>query len=878
MRKKSKRIFSLLVSMLFVMQLGINPVITYADVNNEDAEKTNYNESTDSQEIEVKNIYFNKNEFKVGETLEIFADIENVSEENTIYAFLWAPQTPLYYKLSYNEELGLYTASVEIEESFVYKTLNLVGIEIHNSNGNVTQHESDLSITVTDENGLMDEEAPVINSVKVNKEELKVGEKLEVLVEATDDVAGIEKITGSLYVNQEPRELKFSYDEANKVYKSYLEITEDLKYKRLSINSIVARDKTGKDTYSSDRIEVSILDKDGNRDTTKPVINSVQFDKEYYKVGDTAKLYIDAQDNESGIRLIEAYVKVGRYTERLFPEYDEELKKYVDEIYIKENMVASKISLANLMISDNSYNYARFEENVSAYVLTNDGQLDKQAPVISSIEYDKDKIILGDRLEITLDATDDISGINQVNAKYNIGKSSYTKMFSKYDSNSNKYTLRIYPDEFNYFKNLNIEYIEAIDNAGNVTKIEVNKKIPMTDESGIIDEEAPIINSVKFSKSKVKPGEKLELYIDATDKGLGISDVYVMLNIGEHWDEYNLRYDEKLGIYKVSFDITEDMLGSEVKIYNLAVTDRGNNRHSETPSITCIVDKNGEISPEEPSKPGEPSTPKVPVINEGTDIKEVIEEIKASEEKEIKVEVNNKEKIVDKEVFKAIAGTDKNISFTQEDGTVWTFSGKDIKTDKLDSVKLSVSNIPTKEAKVEIEKLTDDAVFIKFDHHGVLPGKASVKVQVDKKKDLVGKKLTFYYYNEETKKIEKISDNVTVDENGYVILEIDHCSDYFLSEKSDLAYVGEDENKSPVEEGKEENSKPSTGVDKDDNQKQNDVIGNTNSNEKNEAINNSSQEVLPKTGSVISSNILVVVSILMVATGLIFYRKRKATN
>ena len=49
------------------------------------------------------------------------------------------------------------------------------------------------------------------------------------------------------------------------------------------------------------------------------------------------------------------------------------------------------------------------------------------------------------------------------------------------------------------------------------------------------------------------------------------------------------------------------MLGSEVKIYELRVTDRGNNRHS----VTCIVDKNGEISPEEPSKPGEPSTPKV---------------------------------------------------------------------------------------------------------------------------------------------------------------------------------------------------------------------------------------------------------------------------
>lgn|GEM_PF-6898659 len=53
---------------------------------------------------------------------------------------------------------------------------------------------------------------------------------------------------------------------------------------------------------------------------------------------------------------------------------------------------------------------------------------------------------------------------------------------------------------------------------------------------------------------------------------------------------------------------------------------------------------------------------------------------------------------------------------------------KILKQIKLDSVKLSVSNIPTKEDKVEIEKLTDDAVFIKFDHHGVLPGKAPVKV------------------------------------------------------------------------------------------------------------------------------------------------------
>lgn len=159
MRKKSKRIFSLLVSILFVMQLGINPVITYADVNNEDAEKTNYNESTDSQEIEVKNIYFNRNEFMVGETLEIFADIENVSEENTIYEFLWAPQTPFYYKLSYNEKLGIYKVSFDITEDMLGSEVKIYELRVTDRGNN--RHSETPSVTcIVDKNGEISPEEP----------------------------------------------------------------------------------------------------------------------------------------------------------------------------------------------------------------------------------------------------------------------------------------------------------------------------------------------------------------------------------------------------------------------------------------------------------------------------------------------------------------------------------------------------------------------------------------------------------------------------------------------------------------------------------------------------------------------------------------------
>lgn len=689
---KKRIINSLLTLGLLVMQLCINPITTYADVNSEVIVGTN-DKVIAKEDAKVKNLYFNKSEVKVGETLEIFADIENIQEGNKVYAHLWFPQNNLEYELTYNKELKLYTTNIKIEEGFRYKTLNLLGIEIRNNNESSMQYQSKLSVIVADENGITDRGAPAINSVKVNKSEIAVGENLEVLVDASDDVSGVAEVKGSLYINGQYKELKFSYDKTSNLYKSNFKISEDLKYKTISVTNISVTDNSDKSSYSQDLIKVSVVDEKGNKDNIKPVIKSMEFDKEYYKSGDNLKLYVDAYDNETGIQFAEAYIKIGIYTKQLSLQYSEELGKYVGEIYISEDMVGSKISLLNLRVADNSYNYADFNKDISSYVLTKAGQLDKEAPVITNIEYNKDKLNLQDKLQITLDAKDDISGIDEINVKLTYGGKSFTYSFSEYDTSSNKYILVINTEERMYFKDINIEYISAIDYAGNVNEIEVNKVISVRDEARI--------------------------------------------------------------------------------------------------------------------------------INEATEINNIIEEIKASKESKINILLNNKEKVVHKDIFNAIYGTDKIISFVLEDGTLWSFKGNNINSENIDSIKLSVSNIPTEEAKNVIESLTDDAIFIKFDHHGYLPGRALVKLKVKMdNKELIGKRLTLYYYNPETKEVEKVNNNIFIDNDKNVTLEIDHCSDYFLSVNSNLlGKDGTENNKgqasvNTLEEGKEgNNTLPKTGLD-----------------------------------------------------------------
>lgn len=143
--------------------------------------------------------------------------------------------------------------------------------------------------------------------------------------------------------------------------------------------------------------------------------------------------------------------------------------------------------------------------------------------------------------------------------------------------------------------------------------------------------------------------------------------------------------------------------------------------------------------------------------------------------------------IVSKDIFNAIKGQDKTVTFVGKDVT-WTFNGKDIKvavTKDIDLSLKSVSDVLKAKEAAKVKGITGKDVQIaafSFVYEGQLPGTATVKVFVGKEWANKTVNLCRYYSDKDT--YDTISTNIKVDSEGYLTYTTDHCSDYFITEAS----------------------------------------------------------------------------------------------
>jgi len=169
-----------------------------------------------------------------------------------------------------------------------------------------------------------------------------------------------------------------------------------------------------------------------------------------------------------------------------------------------------------------------------------------------------------------------------------------------------------------------------------------------------------------------------------------------------------------------------------------------------------------------------------------SDPQSIVESIKnVSAGSTIKVLLNDDYKL-DSSILQSISGKDITVVF-EKNGITWSFNGLDIKNE-IKNLDLSVSIGTTITSKSKnrqgiSDKVKDENILIiTLGENGVLPGKTKVTIHLGStwaNKD----NLFVYYYNESTKKLEKIETNLKADEEGNITFTIEHCSDYVISQK-----------------------------------------------------------------------------------------------
>lgn len=171
-------------------------------------------------------------------------------------------------------------------------------------------------------------------------------------------------------------------------------------------------------------------------------------------------------------------------------------------------------------------------------------------------------------------------------------------------------------------------------------------------------------------------------------------------------------------------------------------------------------------------------------IDGGKKIVNIDEVVTEERPKDEVAEVPEENAVISKDILSEIKASGNKVTYESKNGDkvnyAWIFDGSKMTSNDLDvNLELVVNAKDVVGIKKLIPKTQEKPIILDFKHSGVLPGGTRVKVNVsDTYKD--GDKVTLYYYNETTKKLEEKVTNIEV-KNGSVEFSLEHCSTYTLA-------------------------------------------------------------------------------------------------
>ncbi|MGF6953445.1 hypothetical protein QF028_005950 [Neobacillus sp. B4I6] len=394
-----------------------------------------------------------------------------------------------------------------------------------------------------------DTKSPVFNKVIIDKTKIGTGGTVTVTVGAEDDLSGIKNIS-------------LEYMLPNNSYMSFTAYSIGLNQYQYTVPSSLTSGSYGVGKFELVSLTLqdyknnstSIYDYSYNRtgaldggdfttitDTTGPVLNNVSVDKTKLEPGGTVTVTVNAEDDLNDIKNISLEYLLPNNNYISFTAQLTGKNKYqytVPSSFTSGSYGVGKFELASLTLQDTKnnsttiydYSYYRTGDLDGGDFIT---YTDTTGPVINKFSVNQTRILSGGTVTVTVDAVDDLSGINSVSLEYLQPNNSYIT-FTAQSIGNNQYQYTI-PSSFTSGSNglgkFELVSLSLADNKNNYTSI-YDYSWYRTGDLGegdftvIPEANAPEVKWISVDKKEITNGDSLRVAAEVEDAS-GVAEVKV---------------------------------------------------------------------------------------------------------------------------------------------------------------------------------------------------------------------------------------------------------------------------------------------------------------------------------------------------------------
>jgi Bacterial Ig domain len=473
-------------------------------------------------------------------------------------------------------------------------------------------------------NSNYDDEDPTVSKIELSENELNAGETLDVYVTADgtgSDISSIDVTFWNGSINLYANNFEQQTDGR---WKASVYLPDYLKDARWFVSSVYLYDSyyNDHDEYyydTSDNPHPTFSVKGNNPDITPPIVKEVVFGKETIDVLENNYLYMSIEDDWSGVDYAQVVLisPSGKHTQYVWVGYGDMEGAFVGHFSMDEFKESGLWRVSEIKVWDRNGNHKKttyseqdYPENFGTFYLNNETP-DVLPPEIKGVQFTPNIIQAGEPVEIQVEATDNLSGVDYLNVGLVNEDGNQLDIYDFVEQDGkwvSSWTTSAYMPSGEY----KVRFISAYDKTGNEYHKNSNRGDVFPEEFGTLtveneneDVTAPEIQNVSFTTPVVNAGDQGYVKILATDDLSGISQINMGLvsPSGQtiHVHDAVQQFDNS---WLASFQVTQYAEPGEWKVSYVNITDKvGNQRSYETDYLPnhfgtfTVINDNPDVNP-----------------------------------------------------------------------------------------------------------------------------------------------------------------------------------------------------------------------------------------------------------------------------------------